>query len=129
MDALKKMMLEKKVWAVVGANTKKDKFGYKLFKILKDNGYEVYPVNPNYEEIEGEKCYKSLMEIPKKVECVDVVVNPKLGLSLIDDVARLGIENIWFQPGSADDQVIDKAESLIKNVVYFECVLAELRKK
>ena len=43
--------LDQKVWAVIGATHKTEKFGYKIYKCLKDHGYEVYPVNPNIAEI------------------------------------------------------------------------------
>ncbi|MDU2577412.1 MAG: CoA-binding protein, partial [Veillonella sp.] len=49
--------LGQKVWAVIGATHKTEKFGYKIYKCLKDHGYEVYPVNPNVAEIDGDKCY------------------------------------------------------------------------
>ena len=49
--------LDQKVWAVIGATHKTEKFGYKIYKCLKDHGYEVYPVNPNVAEIDGDKCY------------------------------------------------------------------------
>ena len=44
--------LAEKVWAVIGATHKTDKFGYKIYKCLKEHGYEVYPVNPNVESID-----------------------------------------------------------------------------
>ena len=52
--------LDQKVWAVIGATHKTEKFGYKIYKRLKDHGYEVYPVNPNIAEIDGDTCYSSL---------------------------------------------------------------------
>jgi len=51
-------MLEKKVWAVVGASDNPEKYGNLIYKKLKSRGYRVYPVNPNYETIDGDKCYK-----------------------------------------------------------------------
>ena len=52
--------LAEKVWAVIGATHKTDKFGYKIYKCLKEHGYEVYPVNPNVTSIDGDTCYPSL---------------------------------------------------------------------
>ena len=56
--------LDQKVWAVIGATHKTEKFGYKIYKCLKDHGYEVYPVNPNIAEIDGDTCYSSLSALP-----------------------------------------------------------------
>ena len=54
------IMLEKKVWAVVGATQNTEKYGYRLYKHLKNNGYTVYAVNPSYDTIDADPCYKNL---------------------------------------------------------------------
>lgn len=129
MEKLIKMMLEQKVWAVVGATPNPEKFGNKIYKKLKKFGYEVYPVNPVYDEIEGEVCYKDLASIPVKVDCVDVVVSPDRAKNVIEEVINLGIENIWFQPGTFTPELIDQSEVAGLNTVYYNCVLVELDKK
>jgi predicted CoA-binding protein len=118
-------MLKNKIWAVVGANDNPDKFGYMIYKKLKDSGYEVYPVNPKYNEIEGDKCYPSLSNLPNKPQAVDMVVSPKNGMQVIDEAANLGIKNIWFQPGTTDETILNQAESKGMNIVQ-SCVLKEL---
>ncbi|MDD2481966.1 MAG: CoA-binding protein, partial [Lutispora sp.] len=60
----KETMLEKKIWAVVGVNQNPEKFGNKIYKRLKNQEYEVYPVNPVDETIDGDICYKNLSSIP-----------------------------------------------------------------
>jgi predicted CoA-binding protein len=62
---LEEMMLDRKVWAVVGANENPEKYGNMIYRKLRAKGYEVYPVNPNYETVEGDKCYKDLSSLPK----------------------------------------------------------------
>jgi predicted CoA-binding protein len=57
-------MLKLKKWAVVGATNNQEKFGFKIFKALKQAGYDVMPVNPGIEEILGVKCYPSLEKLP-----------------------------------------------------------------
>ena len=54
--------LDQKVWAVIGATHKTEKFGYKIYKCLKDHGYEVYPVNPNIAEIDGVSSFLCLID-------------------------------------------------------------------
>lgn len=125
----KREMLQKKVWAVIGATPNKQKFGYKIWKKLKDFNYEVYPVNPKYEEIEGYKCYSSLKVLPVKPDVVDFVVPPKVSLNAIDEANEMGIEYLWFQPGTADEQVIDKAEELGHKIIFHDCVLVALDEK
>jgi len=98
-------MLDQKVWAVVGANDNHDKFGYKIYKKLKDRGYTVYPVNPNYTEIEGDQCYPDLKSLPQKPQVIDMVVSPKRGAAVLEEASSLGINQIWFQPGTYDKNI------------------------
>ncbi len=122
-------MLNKKVWAVVGVTENKEKFGYKIFKKLIEHGYETYGVNPKYSLIDGEKIYPDLKSLPKKVEAVDVVVPPKVTMGLLDEIHEMGIEYVWFQPGTYDDRVIEKAQNLGLSIVYDDCVYARLIEK
>jgi len=121
----KKDMLEKKVWAVLGATPNESKFGYKIYKKLKDHDYKVYPINPKYDEINGEKCYKSIEELPETPDVLDFVVPPQVSLSALDEVNKKGIKNVWFQPGTSDKNVIEKAKENNLNIVE-DCVLVAL---
>lgn len=126
MEQLKKEMLSKKVWAVVGATPNTEKFGNKIYKKLKSRGYEVYAVNPNYDEVEGDRCYHSIAELPVKPDCVDMVVSPPISKKFIPDIAEAGIKYLWFQPGSFDEEAIQLAEDKGLQVVYHHCVLVAL---
>lgn len=124
---MKQEMLDKKIWAVVGVTANKDKFGYKIWKKLMEHGYEIYGVNPNYDEIEGKKIYSSLKDLPKKIDVVDMVVPPKIGTKTLDEAKEQGIEYIWFQPGTHNDDIIKKAEDLGFKFIK-DCVYATLKK-
>ncbi len=123
---LEEMMLEKKVWAVVGANTDPEKYGNMIFRKLLRRGYRVFPVNPNYSEIEGQTCYKDLSSLPEKPEVIDMVVSPKRGRPILEEAARLDIKNIWFQPGTYNDELLEFAEEKGLTAVQ-ACVLVALR--
>ncbi len=120
-----KKMLDLQKWAVVGATKKKDKFGYKMFRSLLDNGNIVYPVSLKYAEIDGVKTYKSIKDIPSDIDVVGFIVNPTVGLELIQDVIDLGIKNIWMQPGTRDPKIVKIATDNDINVI-FSCVMVEL---
>lgn len=126
MEQLKKDMLDKKVWAVVGASPKKERYGYKIYKKLKDRGYEVYPVNPGYDEVDGDKCYESISALPVKPDCVDMVVPPKVANPVVEEMSKNGIEYVWFQPGTFTEETIDLAEENNLKFVYYDCVLVAL---
>lgn len=129
MENTKQEMLDKKVWAVVGVTAKKEKWGSRIYNILKEYDYETYGVSPNYEEINGDKIYPTLKDLPVKVDVVDLVVGPKISLNILDEAKELGIEYIFFQPGTYDDLVVKKAEELGFKFVINDCIYATLRKK
>lgn len=119
-------MLEKKVWAVIGANDNPEKYGNRIYKKLKSRGYTVYPVNPNYEEIEGDKCYPNLAALPQKPEVLDMVVSPKRGKAVLEEASQLGVKDIWLQPGTYDDEIMELIDNKGLNAVQ-ACVLVALR--
>ena len=122
-------MLNVKVWAVVGATDNPDKFGYKIYKLLKKADYTVYPVNPGLESIQGDKCYASLADLPMKPEAVNFVVPPKVGEAIVGQCAELGIKNVWLQPGANADTVVDAAKKKGLNTIHNSCILVEIRKQ
>ncbi|MBK5241218.1 MAG: CoA-binding protein [Clostridium sp.] len=128
MKTLRDEMFKMKKWALIGASPNESKFGYKILMKLKEKGYTVYGINPKYDEINGVKIYHSLKELPEKVDAVNVIVNPTLSLKAIDDIVECKIENVWFQPGSYDPQVLNKAKNNELNMVFHECLYVELNK-
>ena len=104
-DTIKEFMDQKK-FAVVGATDNPEKYGNTIFKNLKDRGYEVYPVNPKLEEIEGIPVYHSLSEIPVAVDVVDFVVPPPVTEEILKECNKLGLKRIWLQPGSESAEAI-----------------------
>lgn len=123
---LEELMLEKKVWAVVGANQNPDKFGNIIYKKLKTRGYEVFAVNPLYDKVEGDLCYKDLTSLPKIPEVIDMVVTPKRAKPIIEEAAKLGVKYIWFQPGTYDEETLELAKKLGVEFV-LACVLVATR--
>lgn len=120
-----KEMLEHKVWAVVGATPKKEKFGYKVYQALKKHDYTVYAIHPTAESIDGEKCYRSLAELPEVPEVVNLIVPESVGLKTLESCRELGITRVWMQPGADTDAVLKRVDELSLNGVQ-GCVLVEL---
>jgi len=95
------------IYAIVGASNNSNKFGYKIFKALIEQKFMVYPVNPKEKEVLGQKCYKSIAEIPEDVDVVNFVVPPNVTFKILEDeVLELGIDKVWFQPGSFNENCI-----------------------
>ncbi|NCU32578.1 MAG: CoA-binding protein [Candidatus Moranbacteria bacterium] len=95
MDSQK--MLELKKWAVVGVTPDPNRFGYKIFKKLKREGYDVYPVNPRYSEIEGYRVYPDLEGLPEIPDVVNLVVKPEVGIEITKKLVKLNVKNLWLQ--------------------------------
>ncbi len=112
---------EKKI-AIAGVSRNPKKFGSEIFRMLNEKGYEVLPVNPNAEEIEGEKCYKDITSLPKDVDSL-LIVTPK---EQTDDLLRQGInkgiKNIWVQQMSNTQQTLKIAEEYEKEIIFGKCV-------
>lgn len=128
-NSIKSEMMNLKKWAVVGVSGNKDKFGYKIWKTLKEHGYVTYGVSPNYEELEGDKIFKTLAELPEKVDVVDMVVPPKIGIGVLEMAKEIGIEYIFFQPGTYNSEIVAKAEELGLKYLTGDCVYATLKKE
>mgnify|MGYP000252838302 CR=1 FL=1 len=119
---LKEKTIELKNWAIVGATDKKDKFGYKIPKKLKENNYNVFPVNPKLDKIDDFKCYHTLSSIEAEIDVVDMVVNPKIGIKVMKEINKLGIKYVWLQPGTRSQEIRDFAAEndiqLVESCIY-----------
>ncbi len=109
--------------AVAGVSRTKNKFGNTIFKELAKKGVNVFPVNPNLEEFEGVKCFKSIQSLPPEVTGIVLNTKPAITEILIREAEQKGIKHIWLQQGSADKKTIlanNKSES---NIISGQCIL------
>ncbi len=80
-----------------------------VYKRLRDRGYEVYAVNPNAEEVEGDRCYHQLGAIPDGVEAVVIGTRPELAQTTMHECAELGIKHVWMHRGPGPGSVSEPA--------------------
>jgi len=121
-------MLGAGTFAVVGASTNREKYGYIAYADLKRYGKTVYPVNPRATEIDGDRCYASVRELPVVPEVVVAVVPSKLTEALVGELAEIGVRNVWMQPGAESAKAIADAEAAGLNVTANgPCVMVGLR--
>ncbi len=123
MQNLIKEILSKKVFAVVGSFRNEQKVAYKIFLDLKSRGYEVYPVNPKISQVNGERCYPSVLDLPKKPDVVNIVTPPEVTLEILKQCKQLGIEYVWLQPGTENQQVLDFCKQNDIKCVYQTCIM------
>jgi len=115
--------------AVVGASKNPRKYGNIIVKDLKSKGFEVYPVNPKYDEIEGLKCYKSVKDLPKDVDVIVFVLPPQIGLQVAKEAIDAGFKRLWFQPGAESEEIKEFLSQ--KNVEYSfnRCIMVQTSEK
>jgi predicted CoA-binding protein len=101
-----------KVVAVVGASSNRRKFGNRALRAFRQQGYTVVPINPHETEVEGLKSYASVLDVPGTVDMVTLYVPPEIGLRVIEEIARKGIGEVWFNPGAESDALIARARAL-----------------
>ena len=111
--------------AVAGVSRKGDVAANVIYKKLHKSGYEVFPVNPNADEVEGDKCYHNLSDIPGGVDGVVIATHPSVTLQLVKDCGEQGIRNIWmhrsFGQGSVDDDAVKLGKELGLTVIPGSC--------
>ena len=105
------------VVAVVGASRDRHKFGNKALRAFRDAGHTVIPVNPHETEVEGERAYASVLDVPGRIDMATVYVQPDVVLRLFDEFERKQIPEIWLNPGADDDDVIAEAKRRQLNVI------------
>ncbi len=109
--------------AVVGISRKGRKFGNMAFKELKKQGYQLFPVNPNAETIEGERCYPSLSELPEPVDSVLIVVPPAETEKVVREAAAAGVKRVWMQQGAESPEAIRFCQENGIEAIHGECIL------
>jgi predicted CoA-binding protein len=115
--------LEQPTLAVVGVSRAGNKFGNAAYKELKSKGYRVYPVHPEADVIDGDRCYPSLSALPEPADGVLVVVPPQQTEKVVREAAEAGIRRVWMQQGAESVTAIRFCEEQGMDVVHNECVL------
>src|SRR5580698_9937743 len=109
--------MSKQTVAIVGASADQAKFSNKAIHAHLRAGYDVYPVNPKEETIEGLKCYKSVTEVPVALNRISLYLPPAVGVKVLDDIAKKGCEEFWVNPGADSPELIEKALALGLNAI------------
>lgn len=113
-------------YALLGASKNPEKYGYKIFNDLLEKWYSIYPVNPKWGELLGQKIFENLEELIEQIRIPDVVIfvlPPKLSLKLLEIIKKINIKKVWFQPGSYDDLCLRFCEKHGIEEVHNACMM------
>ena len=122
---LRRILKTNRVIAVAGLSGDWFRPSYFAAKYLMEHGYTVIPVNPHYQEILGQKCYKSLRDIPGKVDIVDVFRRTEDVMPIAEDAIAIGAKVLWQQLGVRNREAAEKAEAAGLETVMDRCVKIE----
>jgi predicted CoA-binding protein len=101
--------------AILGASADRSKYGNKSVRAHLQQGYAVYPINPKGGHIEGLTVYRTLSEVPQEarpLSRISVYLPPAVGLTVMEEIAAVGCDELWLNPGSDSDDVVAKARAL-----------------
>jgi predicted CoA-binding protein len=98
--------------AVIGASHQRWKYGNKAVRAFAQQGYDVVAVNPTVPEVEGQRTFASILDVPGDVDLASFYVPPEVGLTVIEEVARKGVREVWLNPGSESAALIARARQL-----------------
>lgn len=118
--------------AVVGCSARPERTSHRIARYLQENGFRIVPVNPNYDEVLGEKCYPDTPSVPESIhiDVVDVFRNPAHTAEMVEDVIRRVEQTeehpvIWTQIGVSSPEAERLAREADLPYVKNRCMMVE----
>ena len=121
-DLIKKIFQMRNI-AVVGISPKKERPSSYVSLYMKKQGYRILPVNPNEEIILNEKCYSGLLEIPNKIDIVNVFRRSEYVIPIARDAIDIGAKALWFQDGIVSNEASLMAKEAGLLFIMNDCML------
>jgi len=126
-DPITDILKRAKNIAVVGLSNSPLRPSHGVAAYLQTQGYHIIPVNPQIEEALGEDAYPSLLEVPVKIDIVDIFRRSDKVAEVVDQAIQLKVPAIWMQEGVIDEKAAEKARQAGIFVVMDQCILQEHR--
>lgn len=114
--------LEPKKLAIAGVSRNPKKFGHQVYDELKKKGFEVYPVNPQTSEMAGEKCYRSVSELPAGVDRLLILTPKNETDAILREAVKKGITRVWVQQMSETKDTVKIARENNVDLIFKKCI-------
>jgi hypothetical protein len=124
-ERITKLLKSAKIIAVVGLTNTPIRPSYGVSHYMQSQGYRIIPVNPNITQWEGEKAYASLLEVPEKIDIVDVFRRSEAVPEVVEQAIQIKAPVIWMQEGVVHREAAEKARQAGIFVVMDKCILKE----
>ena len=108
--------------ALVGMSANANRPSHQIGFYLKEQGYNIYPVNPNYDKINELKCFSGLNEIRDSIDIINIFRHPDHVLTIVNDSIKISPKVIWFQDGVVNYEAIDLANENGIPTIVDDCI-------
>jgi len=126
-DPIREVLLRSKAIAVVGLSNSPLRPSHGVSAYMQTHGYKIIPVNPDIRGALGEKSYPSLMDVPDKIDMVNIFRRPEFVEEIVDQAIQLKIPAVWMQEGVINEKAAEKARKAGMFVTMDLCILMEHR--
>lgn len=127
-EEIRQLLATARTIAMVGLSDKPDRDSYRVAEYLLQQGYEIFPVNPNVKEVLGRKAVPDLLEVPRPVDIVDIFRRPEAVPEIVETAIRRGDRAVWMQEGIVHNPAAERARAAGLVVVMNRCLLKEHRR-
>jgi uncharacterized protein len=126
-DPIRELLTSAKTIAVIGLSANPLRASHGVSAYMQERGYRIIPVNPNILEALGEDAYPSLLDVPDKIDIVNIFRRPELVEEIVDQAIQKKVPAVWMQEGVINQRAADKAKRSGIYVVMDRCILQEHR--
>ena len=126
-DLVAELLKRSKTIAVVGLSSSPLRPSHGVSAYMQSQGYRVIPVNPEIKESLGEKAYPSLLDVPEKIDIVNIFRRPDAVEEVVDHAIQLKVPAVWMQESVIHEKAAEKARRHGIFVVMDRCILKEHR--
>jgi predicted CoA-binding protein len=126
-DPIAELLRSARTIAVVGLSNDPLRSSHGVSAYMQSKGYRIIPVNPQIESCLGEKAYPSLLEVPRKIDIVNIFRRPEFVEEIVDQAIPLKVPAIWMQEDVIHEKAAEKARKAGIFVVMDRCILKEHR--
>jgi len=121
-EEIKRILEESKTIAVVGLSGKENRTSHQVSKAMQEKGYRIIPVNPNEEEVLGEKAYASLKDVPDDIDIVNVFRRSEHILPIAEEATEISAPVFWMQQGISHSEAYELLTDKGKTVIMDMCI-------
>ena len=126
-DPISDLLKSAKTIAVVGLSDSPLRPSHGVSAYMQTHGYRIVPVNPQIDEALGERAYRTLLDVPDKIDVVNIFRRPEFVPEIVDQAIRLKVPAIWMQEDVINEEAAGKARTTGIFVVMDRCILKEHR--